>query len=132
MRFRKAFGALGCLLLLLGAYTFVHFNLLCLAVPCDRVVDVRVGVTGPADPEAAQCVLQLFSEDGPIERIPRKTSDIENGTASFTVGPWATRYRARVSCKGFKPSPLVVLDVPEDKGTLDLGMVRLEPERSGN
>jgi len=122
----------GCLLLLLGAYAFVHFNLLCLAVPCDRVVVVKVGVTGPAHPTAAKCGLQLFSEDGPIGKVPRKTSDIENGTASFTVGPWATRYRARVSCKGFKPSSLVVLDVPEGKETPDLGTVRLEPERSGN
>jgi hypothetical protein len=123
---------MGCLLLLLGAYSFVHFNLLCLAVPCDRVVGVRVGVTGPVDPEAAKCALQLFSEDGPIGKVPRKTSDIENGTASFTGGPWPTRYRARVFCKGFKPSPLVVLDVPDDKETLDLGAVRLEPEKAGN
>jgi len=131
MRARKAFGAVGCLLLLLGAYSFVHFNLLCLAVPCDRVVDVKVGVTGPADLNAAKCVLQLFSEDGPIGKVPRRKSDIEDGTASFTVNPWPTRYRARVVCKEFKPSPLVLLDMSDGKETLDLGTVRLEPE-TGN
>jgi len=128
MRSRKAFGALGCLLLLLGAYAFVHFNLLCLAVPCDRVVDVKVGVTGPADPEAVKCVLQLFFDDGPVGKVPGRTSDITDGTASFSVGPWSPSYRARVACKGFKPSPLVLLEMPDDKETLDLGTIRLEPE----
>jgi|GEM_PF-3469842 len=131
MRSRKAFGAVGCLLLLLGAYSCVHFKLLCIAVPCDRVVDVKVDVKGPADPEAAKCVLQLFSEDGPIGKVPRRTSDITDGTASFTVGPWSPRYRARISCKGFKPSPLVLLEISDDKATIDLGTVRLEPE-AGN
>jgi hypothetical protein len=125
---RKAFSALGCLLLLLGAYAFVHFNLLCLAVPCDRVVETTVKIIGPAEESAAQCAVQLFDPDGPLPRKPRRTSDIADGTASFTVGPWSPRYRARVSCKGFKPSPLVLLEISDDKATFDLGTVRLEQD----
>lgn len=124
-------GASGCLLVLLGVYAFFHFRLLCLAVPCDREVQVKVRVVGSADPAAAKCVVQLFSMDGPISRNSSRDSEIEEGAASFITGPWSTQYRARVSCKGFKPSSLVVLDVPDDKETVDLGTVRLDPE-TGN
>jgi hypothetical protein len=128
----KSCGALGCLLFLLGAYAFVHFKLLCLCVPCDRVLIFKIKVLGPSDPQAAKCVLQLFDKEDVAAKRPLRVADVEGDAAEFIVGAWGGHYDGRVLCRGFKPSSLIPFYDSESKKTIDLGMVHLEPDSPRN
>jgi hypothetical protein len=120
----------GCLLVLfLGAYAFFHFGLLCLFVPCDRPLILKIRISRVVDPQAAHCALQLF---GKGKRKPFRSADIEGDAAEFITGAWGRRYDGRVVCRGFKPSPPIPIDDSGDKETIDLGTVRLEPDASRN
>ena len=89
-------------------------------VPCDRTVEVAATVAGA--PPDADCAVEMWAPGGASPRVRR--SRLDEGAASFTIGPFGQSYVVRVRCERFAPSVEREVDFAGVE-RVDLGEVRV-------